>query len=243
MLPLLLTNQLLPNTNNPTHSGLGALLIKKDALSTLHKPYFGGGSVTAVLADQLFDTRRPAPAGLEDGSSNFLSIPAALHGFDFIESLGGVAAIDAHACAVANELRARLGGLRHGNGAPICILHSSRCPARQASSSFMLKRRNNAEEHDLDNLGISPEQGLEIKDDYTTGTTRMDVFIEGRRRSVCEGQGPVVTFSLLAADGGAVGYRQVERLAALEGISLRTGCLCNPGACSTALNLTSQGKF
>lgn len=30
----------------------------------------------------------------------------------------------------------------------------------------------------------------------------------------------------------------MERLASLHGIRLRTGCLCNPGACAAALGLT-----
>eukprot|EP01018_Ginkgo_biloba_P031481 Gb_30425 [translate_table: standard] len=51
-------------------------------------------------------------------------------------------------------------------------------------------------------------------------------------------QGPVVTFNLKRSDGSWVGYREVERLAAIKGIQLRTGCFCNPGACSKYLELT-----
>lgn len=35
--------------------------------------------------------------------------------------------------------------------------------------------------------------------------------------------------------------REVEKLASLSGIHLRTGCLCNPGACAAALGLTAAG--
>lgn len=34
--------------------------------------------------------------------------------------------------------------------------------------------------------------------------------------------------------------REVEKLAILEGIMLRAGCFCNPGACATFLNLTPE---
>ncbi|KAL0025505.1 hypothetical protein WJX77_007273 [Trebouxia sp. C0004] len=57
------------------------------------------------------------------------------------------------------------------------------------------------------------------------------------------GQGPVVTFNLLRHDGSFFGYREVEKLACLHGIFLRTGCFCNPGACARHLGITaSQSK-
>ncbi|CAD7702725.1 unnamed protein product, partial [Ostreobium quekettii] len=52
--------------------------------------------------------------------------------------------------------------------------------------------------------------------------------------------GPIVAFNLLHDDGSWVGYREVERLARLNNIYIRTGCFCNPGACSKALGLTFQ---
>ena len=52
------------------------------------------------------------------------------------------------------------------------------------------------------------------------------------------GYGHVVTFNLRTATGAYVGYRQVENIAALHSIHLRTGCMCNPGACAAALGMT-----
>jgi hypothetical protein len=37
-------------------------------------------------------------------------------------------------------------------------------------------------------------------------------------------QGPIVTFNLKRADGSWVGYREVEKLAALSNIQLRVSC-------------------
>jgi molybdenum cofactor sulfurtransferase len=51
-------------------------------------------------------------------------------------------------------------------------------------------------------------------------------------------QGPIVTLNLKRADGSWVGYREVEKLAALSNIQLRTGCFCNPGACAKYLQLS-----
>jgi selenocysteine lyase/cysteine desulfurase len=41
-------------------------------------------------------------------------------------------------------------------------------------------------------------------------------------------------------DGHLLDYRRVEELATLDGISLRTGCFCNPGAGETAEGITDD---
>ncbi|CAH9115320.1 unnamed protein product [Cuscuta epithymum] len=50
--------------------------------------------------------------------------------------------------------------------------------------------------------------------------------------------GPIVSFNLKRPDGTWYGYREVENLASLAGIQLRTGCFCNPGACAKYLGLS-----
>jgi selenocysteine lyase/cysteine desulfurase len=47
-----------------------------------------------------------------------------------------------------------------------------------------------------------------------------------------------VTFNVFDAAGDFVDHALIERLAAARGISLRTGCFCNPGAGEVALGLT-----
>ncbi|XP_033624449.1 molybdenum cofactor sulfurase-like [Asterias rubens] len=53
-------------------------------------------------------------------------------------------------------------------------------------------------------------------------------------------QGPIVNFNLLRSTGDYVGYAQVERLASLHGIHLRTGCFCNTGACQEHVGLKDE---
>lgn len=48
-----------------------------------------------------------------------------------------------------------------------------------------------------------------------------------------------MTFNLRKASGEWVGYKEVEQLAGMENIHIRTGCFCNPGACHYYLGLTS----
>ncbi len=49
--------------------------------------------------------RRPGAAGLEDGTLPFLQLPAILHGFGFIQRLGGFPAVSAHAVSMLPALR------------------------------------------------------------------------------------------------------------------------------------------
>ncbi|XP_059284298.1 molybdenum cofactor sulfurase isoform X1 [Lycium ferocissimum] len=50
--------------------------------------------------------------------------------------------------------------------------------------------------------------------------------------------GPTISFNMKRPDGTWYGYREVEKLASLAGIQLRTGCFCNPGACAKYLGLS-----
>ncbi|XP_068479861.1 molybdenum cofactor sulfurase isoform X2 [Phaseolus vulgaris] len=50
--------------------------------------------------------------------------------------------------------------------------------------------------------------------------------------------GSIISFNLKRLDGSWYGYREVEKLASLSAIQLRTGCFCNPGACAKYLGLS-----
>ncbi|XP_057765284.1 molybdenum cofactor sulfurase [Salvia miltiorrhiza] len=56
--------------------------------------------------------------------------------------------------------------------------------------------------------------------------------------SLFDSMGPIVSFNLKRPDGSWFGYREVEKLASLSNIQLRTGCFCNPGACAKHLGLS-----
>ncbi|XP_017305050.1 molybdenum cofactor sulfurase 3 [Diaphorina citri] len=51
-------------------------------------------------------------------------------------------------------------------------------------------------------------------------------------------QGNIVNFNLLHKDGTYYGYSEVQNLANLKKIQLRTGCHCNPGSCQRFLGLS-----
>ena len=51
-------------------------------------------------------------------------------------------------------------------------------------------------------------------------------------------RGGTITFNLYDREGRAIDHREVERRANAAGISLRTGCFCNPGGGEIALGIT-----
>ncbi|GAA4035358.1 aminotransferase class V-fold PLP-dependent enzyme [Allokutzneria multivorans] len=61
------------------------------------------------------------------------------------------------------------------------------------------------------------------------------VLVYGPRTT--EGRGGTIAFNFLTPDGDLVDERLVSRESAAAGISLRTGCFCNPGAGEAALSL------
>jgi len=55
-----------------------------------------------------------------------------------------------------------------------------------------------------------------------------------------EARGGTIAFNLMDPDGGLFPYQQVESEANREGISIRAGCFCNPGAGEFSLTITAE---
>jgi selenocysteine lyase/cysteine desulfurase len=53
-------------------------------------------------------------------------------------------------------------------------------------------------------------------------------------------RGGIVAMNLYDPEGHLLDYRRVEELAGEQGISLRSGCFCNPGAGETAEGITDE---
>ncbi|XP_038901663.1 molybdenum cofactor sulfurase isoform X4 [Benincasa hispida] len=73
---------------------------------------------------------------------------------------------------------------------------------------------------------------------HANGTSVCTLYGSCSSKTLCNKMGPVVSFNLRQPDGSWVGHREVEKLASLCGIQLRTGCFCNPGACAKHLGLS-----
>ncbi|XP_070833976.1 molybdenum cofactor sulfurase [Chaetodon trifascialis] len=65
------------------------------------------------------------------------------------------------------------------------------------------------------------------------------MYTEGQFESPST-QGAILNFNLMDSHGQIIGYSQVDRMASLYNIHVRTGCFCNTGACQSFLGITSQ---
>lgn len=96
-------------------TGIGALLIRKTVLSKLHRPWFAGGTVNFATAHGRVHYLSPNEAGFEDGTVNYLSIPAVKIGLQHLESVG-VETIGERVRCLTGWLLEQLLALKHSNG-------------------------------------------------------------------------------------------------------------------------------
>jgi selenocysteine lyase/cysteine desulfurase len=123
----------------------------------------------------------PGPAGFEDGTVDYLGIPAVGIGPDHISSVG-VETIHTRVMCLTGWLLEALGALHHSNGAPVVRVYG---PA---------------------------------------GTDR---------------RGATIVMNFLDPSGMLIDSVRVERRANMAGISLRSGCHCNPGVREVALRFST----
>ena len=103
-------------------TGTGCLLVRKEAASKLQRPWYAGGTVTfsSVLTNAHYLT--PGPAGFEDGTVNYLSIPAVEIGLKFIKTIG-IDLIHTRVMCLTGWLIDQLLALHHSNDRPLIRLY------------------------------------------------------------------------------------------------------------------------
>ncbi|XP_043993005.1 molybdenum cofactor sulfurase [Gambusia affinis] len=74
---------------------------------------------------------------------------------------------------------------------------------------------------------------------HGNGRPVAQIYTEGQFESPIT-QGAILNFNLLDSSGQIIGYSQVDRMASLYNIHVRTGCFCNTGACQAFLGISSQ---
>ncbi len=163
-------------------TGIGCLLMRRDRLDVLSRPWFAGGTITiASVAGDGHYLRRDE-AAFEDGTVDYLSLPAITTGLAHIDRVG-LDAIHRRAGCLTGWLLDALDGLRHQGGRRLVQIHGPRTTVER---------------------------------------------------------GGTVTFSMHDRDGRPIDDLRVEQLANRAGISLRTGCFCNPGAAEAAHQLGAE---
>ncbi|MGA2512170.1 MAG: aminotransferase class V-fold PLP-dependent enzyme [Candidatus Limnocylindrales bacterium] len=163
-------------------TGVGALIARRPALGKLHRPWFAGGTITvaSVRGDRYY--MQEGAAAFEDGTLDYLSLPAVEIGLRHIDGVG-LDLIHTRVRCLTDWLLRALASLRHGNGEPVVHIYGP----------------------------------LDSTD-----------------------RGGTVALNLYDARGHFIDHRIVERRANDAGISLRTGCFCNPGGGEVALGLSAE---
>ena len=96
-------------------TGVGCLLARTSALARLQRPWFAGGTVNFATVQGRVRILSPREAGFEDGTLNFLSIPAVPIGLAHLQRIG-IETIHTRVACLTEWLLGALLDLRHGNG-------------------------------------------------------------------------------------------------------------------------------
>ena len=103
-------------------TGVGALIARREALAKLERPWFSGGTIVAAFVQRDWYQSAPGAAHFEDGTVNFLNLPAIEIGIRFLER-AGIDAIHEHVQALTERLLDALASLRHSGGAPAATVY------------------------------------------------------------------------------------------------------------------------
>ncbi|MGC9221597.1 MAG: aminotransferase class V-fold PLP-dependent enzyme [Solirubrobacteraceae bacterium] len=163
-------------------TGVGCLIARREALAKLQRPWFSGGTIVTAFVQRLYYQSAPGAAHFEDGTVDYLNLPAVKIGLDFLRGVG-IDAVHDHVSTHCGTLLEVLATARHSNGEPVARIY---------------------------------------------GPTTV------------ERRGATVAFNFLHPDGSVVDERFVDREAASRGISVRTGCFCNPGAGELAFTISRE---
>jgi molybdenum cofactor sulfurtransferase len=98
-------------------TGLGALLARRPALARLQRPWFSGGTVIAANVQGEMVVPQSGHALFEDGTVNYLGIPAIEIGLRHIDRIG-IDTVSRRVEGLGTWLLEALQGLRHSGGAP-----------------------------------------------------------------------------------------------------------------------------
>ncbi|PNY25341.1 Molybdenum cofactor sulfurase [Tolypocladium capitatum] len=119
-------------------TGVGCLIVRRDALARLSRPWFSGGAVKAVTVGVLWHMQADDEAAFEDGTVNFLSIPDVHFGLDWLCAIGMDLISTRVRCLTGWTIK-RLQSLEHSDGSPMVRIYGPKgTDARGGTVSFSL---------------------------------------------------------------------------------------------------------
>ena len=114
-------------------TGVGCLLARRDALAKLERPWFSGGTIVAAFVQREWYQSAPGAAHFEDGTVNFLNLPAVEIGLRFLDRVG-METIHERVEALGSGLLDALAALRHTDGAPAAVVYGPRDFGRRGAT-------------------------------------------------------------------------------------------------------------
>ena len=168
-------------------TGVGCLLVRKSALHKLRRPWFSGGTIvlSSILAADATGAGfylTPGESGFEDGTLNYLLLPAVEIGLRYIASIG-VELIHERVRCLTGWVLENLLALRHSNGQPVVRVYGP----------------------------ISTER-----------------------------RGGTIAFNFYDPAGALLDCYAMQEEANQCGLSVRSGCFCNPGVREIALGFVRE---
>jgi len=117
-------------------TGIGCLLARREALSKLKRPWFAGGTITvaSVQGDRYFLAE--GASAFEDGTLNYLSIPAVEIGLRHLETVG-LDPIHTRCLCLTGWLIPKLLSLHHANGIPLVRVYGPLTTQRRGGTVTM----------------------------------------------------------------------------------------------------------
>jgi selenocysteine lyase/cysteine desulfurase len=106
-------------------TGLGALVLRREAMRKLRRPWFAGGTVRFASVGADLHRLADDAEGFEDGTPDFLGIAALPAGFALLEEVG-MDRLHAHVARLTQALLDGLTRLRRKNGQPSIRIHGPR---------------------------------------------------------------------------------------------------------------------
>ncbi|RLD02552.1 MAG: hypothetical protein DRI32_08750 [Chloroflexi bacterium] len=103
-------------------TGLGALIARREALAKLHRPWFAGGTITVASVRGEAHYMAEGHAAFEDGTVDYLNIPAVEIGLRHITEVG-YDAIHERVVALTGWLLDNLSQMKHSTGEPLARIY------------------------------------------------------------------------------------------------------------------------
>ena len=114
-------------------TGVGCLLARRDALAKLERPWFSGGTIVAAFVQREYYQSAPGAAHFEDGTVNYLNLPAVEIGLRYLNRVG-IETIHARVAALGALLLDSLNTLRHSDGSPAATIYGPRSWDRRGAT-------------------------------------------------------------------------------------------------------------